>query len=91
MASSLLLNDSNVHGGQSGNGDWLRIDNSGVVPVGTLFTPLPFQCRAVNYYIPVHGNTALLSSHSGCSKGKIRPTLVWRPSTILFLLLFRQF
>ena len=36
-------------------------------------------------------NTALLSSHRGCSKDKIRPTLVLRPSTILSLLLFRQF
>ena len=37
------------------------------------------------YYIPVHVNTALLSSHRGCSKDKIRPTLVLRPSTILSL------
>ena len=36
-------------------------------------------------------NTALRSSHRGCSKDKIRPTLVLRPSTILFLLLFRKF
>ena len=43
------------------------------------------------YYIPVNGNTALLSSHRGCSKDKIRPTLVLRPSTKLSLLLFRQF
>ena len=43
------------------------------------------------YYIPVHRNTALLSSHRGCSKDKIRSTLVLRPSTKLFLLLFRQF
>ena len=47
----------------------------------------------VQYYIPVHGNTALLSSHRGCSKfkDKIQPTLVLRPSTKLSLLLFRQF
>ena len=44
-----------------------------------------------NYYIPVNRNTAILSSHRGCSKDKIRPTLVLRPSTILSLLLFRQF
>ena len=43
------------------------------------------------YYIPVNGNTALLSSHRGCSKDKIGPTLVLRPSTKLSLLLFRQF
>ena len=36
-------------------------------------------------------STALLSSHRGCSKDKIPPTLVLRPSTILSLLLFRQF
>ena len=35
-------------------------------------------------------NTTLLSSHRGCSKDKIRPTLVLRPSTILSLLSFRQ-
>ena len=45
----------------------------------------------IYYYIPVNGNTALLSSHRGCSKDKIRPTLVLRPSTKLSLLLFRQF
>ena len=44
-----------------------------------------------DYYMPVKGNTALLSSHRGCSKDKIRPTLVLRPSTKLSLLLFRQF
>ena len=32
------------------------------------------------YYIPVHGKTALLSSHMGCSRDKIRLTLVLRPS-----------
>ena len=36
-------------------------------------------------------DTTLLSSHRGCSKDKIWPTLVLRPSTILSLLLFRQF
>ena len=45
----------------------------------------------LDYYIPVKGNTTLLSSHRGCSKDKIRPTLVLRPSTKLSLLLFRQF
>ena len=45
-----------------------------------------YNAVIVYYYIPVHGNTALLSSHSGCSKDKIRPTLVLRPSTKLSLL-----
>ena len=45
----------------------------------------------VYFYIPVHVNTALLSSHRGCSKDKIRPTSVLRHSTKLSLLLFRQF
>ena len=30
-------------------------------------------------------NTALLSYHRGCSKDKVRSTLVLRPSTILYL------
>ena len=48
-------------------------------------------CVFVYYYIPVKGNTALLSSHRGCGKDIIRPTLILRPSTKLSLLLFRQF
>ena len=44
-----------------------------------------------HYYIPVNGNTALQSSHRGCSKDKIRPSLVLRPSTKLPLSLKRQF
>ena len=51
----------------------------------------PYRSSLSNYYIPVHGNTALLSSHRGCSKDKNRPTLVLRPSTKLWLLLFKQF
>ena len=35
------------------------------------------------YYIPVKGNTAILSSHKGCSKDIIWPTLVLRSSTKL--------
>ena len=44
--------------------------------------------RKLDYYITVNRNTVLLSSHRGCSKDKIRPTLVLRPSTKLSLLLF---
>ena len=50
-----------------------------------------FPVSSPYYYIPVHGNTTLLSSHRGCSKDQIRPTLVLRPSTKLSLLVFRQF
>ena len=56
-----------------------------------VFTLCNLNMNADYYYIPVNGNTALLSSYRGCSKDKIRPTLVLRPSTKLSLLLFRQF
>ena len=65
--------------------------NSSYFPVMLWFQN--FMCSALSryYYIPVNRNTALLSSHRGCSKDQIRPTLVLRPSTKLSLLLFRQF
>ena len=73
---------------------------SSVYDLGKLFfvTPIWYcgcshQANTVllYYYIPVHRNTVLLSSHRGCSKDKIQPTLVLRPSTKVSLLLFRQF
>ena len=49
--------------------------------------PLKGKANSIDIYLCTD-NTTLLSSHRGCSKDKIRPTLVLRPSTILSMIIF---